>query len=513
MSIPLVLTFDLGTQSGRAVLVDQSGNILYKVQKKYDTPYYSLKKNWAEQKPSFYWDIICKISLELKEMVGDLWNDIIAVTCTTIRDSNICLDKNCEPLRDMILWLDKRETDCDNPFPLVKKSLFKLVGMDQSALSQFRVSSCNWIRENEPGIWEQTYKFVMLSAYLTYRFSDRLVDSTANIIGHVPFNNKKRDWQKPNELTYCLFPVDKQKLCDLVEPGDLIGTITQKASDETGIPVGIPLIATGSDKGCETLGLSCTTPDKAALSFGTTATVQITTSKYVEPMMFFPAYPAVLREHYNPEIQIYRGYWLITWFKKEFASREVDQAKKLGLSPEDLLNARLKEVDPGCDGLILHPYFTPGLVMPDVKGSIIGLSDVHSKIHVYRAIIEGLNYSLRNGLLTLQRRSKTKIDSIYLAGGGSQSDDICQITANMFGIPVYRIQTHEASGLGSSMVAFVSLGVFKDYDEAISSMVHIKDEFLPDPSEFEFYDKIYHNIFTKVLSKLNPVYKKAKNIC
>ena len=97
-----------------------------------------------------------------------------------------------------------------------------------------------------------------------------------------------------------------------------------------------------------------------------------------------------------------------------------------------------------------------------------------------------------------------------MAGGGSQSDEICQITADMFGIPVKRIHTHEASSLGASMVAFVALKEFKNYDAAIKSMVRICDVFEPDMKKSLIYEDIYENVYTKLYPKLLPVFKGMK---
>ena len=79
MSIPLVLTFDIGTQSARAILVNPSGDIVLKAQKRFNPPYFSKNPNWAEQRPDFYWDAICEVSLALKDRAGGFRNDIIAV--------------------------------------------------------------------------------------------------------------------------------------------------------------------------------------------------------------------------------------------------------------------------------------------------------------------------------------------------------------------------------------------------------------------------------------------------
>ena len=92
-------------------------------------------------------------------------------------------------------------------------------------------------------------------------------------------------------------------------------------------PLVLPLIATGSDKGCETLGLAVVDSDKASISLGTTATIQFSTTQYVEPQQFLPAYPGVLNDHYNPEIEIYRGLWLLSWFVKEFGTADATGKK------------------------------------------------------------------------------------------------------------------------------------------------------------------------------------------
>ncbi|MEG1520773.1 MAG: FGGY-family carbohydrate kinase, partial [Clostridia bacterium] len=279
-----------------------------------------------------------------------------------------------------------------------------------------------------------------------------------------------------------------------------------------GLPKGLPLIVTGSDKSCETLGLSVHKKNQASLSFGTTATVQFATADYFEPMPFVPSYPSVVHGMYNPEIQIYRGYWMLSWFKKEFAAKEVEQAKELGISAEELLNKRLQEVPAGCDGLVLQPFWGPGVSNPNARGSIIGFSDVHTRIHIYRAIIEGIGFALIDGMKNMEKRGKQKITEIYVGGGGSQSDEICQITANMFGLTVKRIQTHEACGLGASMIAFKGMGEFKTIDEAIENMARDTDIFTPDENEHKIYTQLYENVYCKVYGKLEPLYKTIKRI-
>lgn len=260
------------------------------------------------------------------------------------------------------------------------------------------------------------------------------------------------------------------------------------------------------------LGLSVVNENQAAIAFGTTATIQLATKKYFEPQAFVPAYPAIPNDMFNPEIQIYRGFWLLSWFVKEFGAQERIEAEEKGCNAEHILDECLDRLPAGSDGLMVQPYWTPGVKHPNSLGAVLGFSDFHTHYHLYKAIVEGLNFELYHSLLKMQKRSGQKIEEIYMGGGGAKSDAVCRITADMFGLPVKRIQTHEACGLGSSMVAFVSMGVYKNYDEAIKNMVHEKDVFYPREEEHETYMQLYKNAYSKIYRRLSPINKKIMRI-
>ena len=107
--------------------------------------------------------------------------------------------------------------------------------------------------------------------------------------------------------------------------------------------------------------------------------------------------------------------------------------------------------------------------MPEAKGAIIGFGDVHTRAHIYRAIIEGINYALIEGLEHIEKKSKVKVNTLMVSGGGSQSNAICQITADMFNKPVVRGQTYETSGLGAAINGFMGLKLFSSYQEAVKT--------------------------------------------
>ena len=155
----------------------------------------------------------------------------------------LCLDKDRKPLRDIILWLDQRKADSTGKIPPAKAALFRLVGMGEAVKILFRATAANWLMQNEPELWEQTDKYVMLPTYLNYKLTGELKDAASDMIGHVPFDYKGRCWMGTGELTRCVCDVPQEKLCELVPSGAVIGNITEDAAAATGIPVGLPLNA------------------------------------------------------------------------------------------------------------------------------------------------------------------------------------------------------------------------------------------------------------------------------
>lgn len=198
---------------------------------------------------------------------------------------------------------------------------------------------------------------------------------------------------------------------------------------------------------------------------------------------------------------------MLTWFTKEFANDLNKVAFKNKTPIEELLNTKLSTIPPGSNGLIVQPYWGPGLSRPLARGAVVGFSDIHSREHLYRAIIEGIAYSLREGLESIERSQHKKAKHIMVSGGGSQSNDICQITADIFGLPVSRVQTYETTSLGASIAVFTALGYFSNIEEAISTMSHKSVTFYPNEIAKKEYEYLYRNVYVKMYPQLKGVYK------
>ncbi len=501
MSNDYVLAIDFGTQSVRAIIYNDRGAEICKAKVPFN-PYFSLNSGWAEQNPEVYWKSLVKAIGILKESYPLGFDRIVAVGVTTIRDTITFIDKNNEILRPFIVWLDERECSrVEEAIPPSNKFALKLARMYEPFCNIRKATKLNWVHENEPEVWNNTHKIIQVSGYINLKLTGVLKDSVASQIGHIPFDYKKQCWLDAKALTACATDATPDMMPDIVDSTSVIGYITAEAAAETGLKEGLPVIACGSDKGCETFGSGVLGDDKASISLGTTATIQIATEKYVEPELFMPPYPAVIKGMYNPEVEIFRGCWMITWFKEQFGEKEVTRAKELGCAPEELLNKLLDEAPVGCEGLVLQPYWSPKIKTPCAKGSILGFSDVHTRAHIYRAIIEGICFGLYEGLTSIQKRAGYDIKCIMVSGGGSLSDKICQILSDVMGLPVKKTQTYECSALGCAMLTYMGMGVYKTPQDAVKHMVHEGKSYTPDMKNHEQYMTLYHTVYERIYRK------------
>jgi sugar (pentulose or hexulose) kinase len=203
---------------------------------------------------------------------------------------------------------------------------------------------------------------------------------------------------------------------------------------------------------------------------------------------------------------------MITWFKEQMAYEEVVEAQKNNMEPEAYLNRLLKQVPPGSMGLLLQPFWGPGLKNPAAKGAIIGFGDVHTRAHIYRAVIEGLGFALLDGLHKIERCVGKKAEAAAVSGGASQSDEICQISADIFNIPMIRGNTFETAGLGAAIITAAGIGLYDSIPSAISRMVTYQQTFTPDPRHVDLYNKIFHRVYKRLYKSLYPLYREIREI-
>lgn len=508
-----LLAIDNGTQSVRALLFDLRGHLIDKAQVKLDS-YQHARPGWMEHDPEQFWRSLCAACQQLWSIATVRPQQVSGVIVTTQRGTVINLDKQGRPLRPAIIWADQRRAEARVRLPMAWEAVLRGLGVRESVRSFEREAESSWIAQNEPDIWRRTDKYLLLSGYLNYRLTGEFIDAVGSQVGYIPLDFKLGRWAKTSDWKWRCLSIKPDMLPELAPSGTVIGKVSAAAAADTGIPQGLPVIAGASDKACEVIGAGCLTPEQACLSFGTTATINITTPHYLEAIPFIPPYPAAIPGRFNSEIQITRGYWMVSWFAAQFGLDERLRAEKEGLPPEAFFDELIDAVPPGSQGLMLQPYWNPGVTIPgpEARGAVIGFTESHTRAHLYRAIIEGLTYALREGKERIERRSKTPITLVRVAGGGSQSNAAMQITADTFNLPAERPALYEASGLGAAILGSVALGLHPGFEEAIKAMTRVGRRFEPIAANAELYEKLYSRVYSHMYARLQPLYHELRAI-
>ena len=504
----LILAIDFGTQSVRALAYTQAGECRAKHQLPIDQ-YQHPEPGWTEHDVEGFWTL-------LTASCQGLWTqgvnpaEIAAVVVTTQRATVINLDEMGRPLRPAIIWTDQRRAPPRGRLPWLWRMVFGLLRIRPIVENLEAEAEANWLERYQPELLAQTAHFLLLSGYLNYRLTGEFKDSAGSQVGYVPFDFKKQDWCADSDWKWHSMAIKRYMLPSLCAVGETLGAVTVEAAEASGLPLGVPVIAGAADKACEVLGVGALETGVASVSCGTTATINTTRSQYVEVVPFMPAYPAALPEHFNTEIQVFRGFWMVSWFLEQFGEAERRQAAERGVPAEALLDELLAQTEPGAGGLVLQPFWNPvlGETGPEGRGSIIGFQDFHTRAHVYRALIEGLAFALRSGKERIERRTKTPISCIRLSGGGAQSDQVAQIMADVLNLPVERFDDCEASGRGAAMVGAAAMGWYPSITAAGEAMLGETYRIAPDPEAAKRYETLYESQYRPLYGKLKSLFER-----
>lgn len=506
------IVIDGGTQNIKAFIFDERGNEVYG--EAYSvSPYFSTQPDFAEQDAEEYLRITKEVTRRAVENSRVPRDEFVAVAITSHRSTIVPVDEGGKPVRPAITWLDERKIEgLKLPGGPLLSLAFRISGMAPKLKEYQRRSKFNWLKVYEPESYQRTHIFLTVSSHIFHALTGEFKDCSSMIVGLFPIDLKGLRWH-PWKVVYKIFGVERDKLPPLVSPTEIAGTVSEDGAREFGVPQGLPVIIGAGDKQSELLGAGVIGDDIAEISYGTAAVIELLSSKFVEhPKMDFFTWGAAIPNQWALEGFVGRGYWMVSWFKREFAKYEEEEAEKLGIEPEDLLNRKMGEIPPGSMGLILQPYWHPRENDPSSKGAIIGFSGEHTRTHIYRAIVEGIAYELRRLKEIMEKRSGSRIRELRAGGGGSKSDEIMQITADIFNLPTCRMHTSNLSALGAAIDAAVALKIYDSFSEAVDSMVRVKETFTPHEENAKVYDRLFNEVYKKVYPALSPLHNKIAEI-
>ncbi|WP_435747361.1 FGGY-family carbohydrate kinase [Nocardioides sp. SYSU DS0663] len=313
--------------------------------------------------------------------------------------------------------------------------------------------------------------------YLAVRLTGERRDSAASYQGMWPIDPVARRWStSAEELARTGMPLDL--LPELVDPGGLLGHVTTDAAADTGIPVGLPVHATGNDKAVEALGSGLVRGGTVLLSLGTYI-ASMTVGDGMPPAddRYWVNAAAVPGRQLFESVGIRRGMWTVSWVRQLVSAAAVDPDPA---AVHQWLEGQAGEVPPGCGGLMTVPdWLAPGHA-PYRRGAILGLDGSHGPGHVYRSVLEGILLTMRGHTEAMEQALGLAPQVLVLSGGGSRSRLMSQIAADVFGRPVERAAVSDAAGLGAAVCAAVGHGTYPDFDAAVAAMVRPGEVLEPD---------------------------------
>lgn len=486
----IVVGVDSSTTATKAVAWDAQGNFV--AQGRSAVPTHTPRPGWYEQDPEAWWNA-------LQASLRELWlhippERVVALAIANQRETVGALLPDGSAARPAILWLDER---CAQEVAwlsreLGQERLHALTGRTPDMTTA--VYSIAWMMRHEPEIYKKVRKFVDVGSYLTFKLTDLYATSWASADPLGTFNIRERRWE---EEILSFLKLTPSHFCLAQQPGSVVGEVTKRASEATGLLAGTLLVAGGGDGQCAGLGLNTTFSGRAYLNLGTAVVSGVYSPKYRIDKAF-RTLVACGEDGYILETLLRSGTFLLNWFVQTFGPVGVDWTT---------LEANAKEVPIGSDGLLLVPHWS-GSATPHwddgARGVLLGLSGSHQRSHIYRALLEGI--ALEQALMYrgVEAAGGGVITEAVLTGGGGQSSLWCQIIADTLGKRVLLPQGTEATTLGAGVLAAVGARWYDDVFSAAVAMTHISGEVVPDPAA--------HARYAELLETYSRIYPALKEI-
>jgi sugar (pentulose or hexulose) kinase len=348
------------------------------------------------------------------------------------------------------------------------------------------------------------------SGYLANRLTGERKDTAANNIAlQWPIDADTWQWSADDEHV-AAFGVPREMLFELQMPGDVVGVITSAAAAATGVPAGIPVVATANDKAVEMLGAGALGPATALVSLGTYICAMLRGAEHHRsPTNFWTNFAAIPRRYLYESNGVRRGMWTLTWFLDLLGPEFAHHAKHAGRSREELLEAEALSVAAGSDGLLTVLDWLAPADAPFRKGTVLGFDARHGRGHMYRSIMEAIALTMCAHVEAMTGELGITLDDIVVSGGGSRSALFMQIFADVFGVPASRMVRDGGAALGAAICAAVAVGAYPDFDQAAAAMSPPRESFTPNHANGAVYrqlaDAVYHDIRTAT----DPLYQRA----
>ncbi|HIW73048.1 MAG TPA: xylulokinase [Firmicutes bacterium] len=498
-----LMGIDIGTSGTKTVLFDEAGAVIASHTAEY--PLYQPQNGYAEQDPADWWNAAAEGIRAVLAESGVPAPAVAGIGLSGQMHGLVMLDAAGEVLRRSIIWCDQR-TAAECAEITEKLGRDRLLAITANpALTGFTASKILWVRNHEPAIYEKCRHILLPKDYIRYRLTGELATEVSDASGMQLLDIPNRRW---SDEVLDRLEIDRSLLGTVYESPEVTGRVTRRAAELTGLAEGTVVVGGAGDNAAAAVGTGVVRDGRAFTTIGTSGVVYAHTDRMaIDPKGRVHTFCCAVPGAWHV-MGVTQGAGLsLKWFRDNFCGAEKEAAAQMGVDPYVLMDKEAETVPAGANRLLYLPYLmgerTPHLD-PDARGVFFGLSAIHTKKDMLRAVMEGVAYSL-NDCLSVFREMGVAIRDMMACGGGGSSSLWRQMLADLYACEVKTLASREGPALGAALLAGVGAGVYASVPEACDAVIRTDRVQSPIPENTAQYAP-YYRLYTELYPALKTAF-------
>lgn len=479
----LFLGLDVGTSGVKALLVDQSGDVVAGATTALvlHTP----KPGWAEQHPDAWWEASAG-SIQ-RVLSSHPAGRVAAVGISGQMHSSVFLDSTGDVVRPALLWCDGRtRAECEEITRLAGGETRLREWVRNPALEGFTLPKVLWLRRHEPAAFRRLAMILLPKDFIRLRLTGGVATEPSDASATLMYDPAAMRW---SEDMLRVVDLDGSLLPAVGGSAEVLGKVGREGAAATGLLEGTPVVGGGADNACGAAGVGVVSAGEAVASWGTSGTVLAPmTAPRVDPHLRAHTFCHVVPGTWYLMGVVLSAGGAFAWYRDQLARELADNPRA-----DELLTDEAAGVAPGAEGLTFLPYLQ-GERTPhrdaSMRGTFLGLSLAHSRAHLTRAVLEGIAFALKDSVSILEELGLAPRE-LLLTGGGARSALIRRLQAEVYGIPVSTVTREEGPAYGAALLAAVGVQAFRSIEAAVRATLGRSQALTPDPRASEAYRAPY----------------------
>ena len=501
-----LLGIDIGTSGTKTVLFDKDANTISS--KTCEYPLYQEKNGWAEQEPADWWNAAAEgIKHVIRESAIDP-REIKGIGLSGQMHGLVMLDSKGEPLRRSIIWCDQRtgkEVEDMNRL-LTPEKLIEITA--NPALTGFTAAKILWVKKNEPDVYRQCAHILLPKDYIRYKLTGEFATEVSDASGMQLMDVPKRDW---SDVVLDTLGIERSLLGKMYESPDITGEVHKEAAAATGLAPGTIVVGGAGDNPAAAIGTGIVSEGSAFTTIGTSGVVYAISDKVaIDKKGRVHTLCASVPGKWTVMSCTQGAGLSLQWLRNHVCSQEVAEAKAKSVDPYELMTAMAADVSIGADRLLYLPYLMGERSPhpdPDCRGTFFGLSAIHERKHLIRAVLEGVAYSQLE-CVDVFREMGVSIKDMMICGGGARSPLWRQMFADMYQCPVSTIKAEQGGALGAAILAGIGAGIYKDLEETCRKLIlkkSVQEPIEANSAEYQKYYKLYKELYVTLFDSFKKL--------